>query len=1165
MPNKGVKVRTSQNSNTLEFTVKQGYTFTSFLLNAVANDDGSIIATKVTIDDDATNLLSGNVTFTKSTNAKISLTGISANNKVVITFDNTNVVKNKQLNAYYEIGWEEKASDVPTSTTVTPSSATVYVGYTTTLTGSFTGGDFTGEWVSDNEDVATVSSTGVVTGVAAGTANITYQWTEDQSEAAYKATAAITVTQPDPVGTASSLALDIAQYETINLTDAYSYNSDTRTLVVSANQIRANGSTQKWMTFKDASGAQKTWDATGVFKGSAFYNTGSSSNAVVLLSGRTYTLAVTNCEQISALVLSGGSSKTSITIQMDIYEMDAYGIAKASETPVATKSTTSTSEATITASGLDKSKVYQAVFTSTHASSNSYVYEVAFVAPDPRTATTLSFPEAAYEVTLGETFTAPTLTKSPADLEGVAFSSSNTAVATVDATTGEVTIKAGGVTTITAAFEATDDYIGSSASYVLTVTDPSATGYDSEGVTITWPFSTGAAGQTATIAYNSAEEELFKGSNVSIGSSLSYNETNTATLDDVSVTETKLRTPKTAESSASDANAVTFTVTPKTGITFTPTKVSFVATRCGTNGGKMTMTWVDSENADVALGTASAASGNTDPARNNETPNATKYEYDLTSKGAKATTGECGIKINIYNVADKDYALANIIIEGTLSGSVSAVATYTITAQVGTSGAGSVNPMEVVVDEGEGATLTATANTGYLFQNWTKASDAAWTSTANPLALTNVIADETYTANYKQLYAINYDTTGEGVLKGTTTNILGTEYASAADKFTAPSNLYLTKEGSTFQNWTDGTNSYTPGTEYTLTGDITLSPVFAENTQSLTESMAATTVTWNFGSANVAFNCEGKTQYYVQQATVNGAKIDVPMFCDATSGKLNNVGRTDDLVQANGGTKLTIPAVSGMTIVATAYNKFETTKIAGSTDYEATTASPWKATYTYTGTDAAIDIEIDSEIKYLSSVAVTYPQVYTFVDVTSVGYRTFASSKALDFSKGVEGLTAYSASVSDKTVSFNKIETAVPASTGMLIKAAEGRYYIPLAVGTPAEINNALVGVTAATDVAAGSFVLMNGAKGVGFYKTTADKFTVGANTAYLPASVAGARTFIGFEESTGVESVAVAQQQSSQIFDLQGRRIESSIFNVQSSMLKKGLYIVNGKKMLVK
>ena len=39
----------------------------------------------------------------------------------------------------------------------------------------------------------------------------------------------------------------------------------------------------------------------------------------------------------------------------------------------------------------------------------------------------------------------------------------------------------------------------------------------------------------------------------------------------------------------------------------------------------------------------------------------------------------------------------------------------------------------------------------------------------------------------------------------------------------------------------------------------------------------------------------------------------------------------------------------------------------------------------------------------------------------------------------------------------------------------------------------------------------------------------------------------------------------ASAVYDLQGRRVQSSMFNVQSSMLKSGLYIVDGKKVLVK
>lgn len=64
-------------------------------------------------------------------------------------------------------------------------------------------------------------------------------------------------------------------------------------------------------------------------------------------------------------------------------------------------------------------------------------------------------------------FTAPTLTK-PDDL-AVSYSSSNTNVATVDASTGNVTLLAAGTTTITAKSEETDTYLAGEASYTLTV------------------------------------------------------------------------------------------------------------------------------------------------------------------------------------------------------------------------------------------------------------------------------------------------------------------------------------------------------------------------------------------------------------------------------------------------------------------------------------------------------------------------------------------------------------------------------------------------------------------------------------------------------------------------------------------------------------------------
>lgn len=82
----------------------------------------------------------------------------------------------------------------------------------------------------------------------------------------------------------------------------------------------------------------------------------------------------------------------------------------------------------------------------------------------------VSFPQDAYNVVFGSSFAAPTATT---DSDGaVTYTSSDEAVATVDAETGVVTILAVGSTTITANVAATDTYFAGSAVYTLHVTDP---------------------------------------------------------------------------------------------------------------------------------------------------------------------------------------------------------------------------------------------------------------------------------------------------------------------------------------------------------------------------------------------------------------------------------------------------------------------------------------------------------------------------------------------------------------------------------------------------------------------------------------------------------------------------------------------------------------------
>lgn len=85
----------------------------------------------------------------------------------------------------------------------------------------------------------------------------------------------------------------------------------------------------------------------------------------------------------------------------------------------------------------------------------------------------LSFPQKSYTINLGETFTAPELTK--ATTADPVYTSSIPAVAEVDATTGAITVKTYGTTVITAATAATATHLAGKASYTLEVLNPAIT------------------------------------------------------------------------------------------------------------------------------------------------------------------------------------------------------------------------------------------------------------------------------------------------------------------------------------------------------------------------------------------------------------------------------------------------------------------------------------------------------------------------------------------------------------------------------------------------------------------------------------------------------------------------------------------------------------------
>lgn len=118
----------------------------------------------------------------------------------------------------------------------------------------------------------------------------------------------------------------------------------------------------------------------------------------------------------------------------------------------------------VTGVGLGKAKI-----TAKFAGDDEYKSSTASYEIIVKGAPALSFPEASYNIFANDKFAAPKLTKSPADVV-VTYSSSDEKVATVEASTGEVTIVGAGTAKITATSQVTDVYEEAQASYDLVVT-----------------------------------------------------------------------------------------------------------------------------------------------------------------------------------------------------------------------------------------------------------------------------------------------------------------------------------------------------------------------------------------------------------------------------------------------------------------------------------------------------------------------------------------------------------------------------------------------------------------------------------------------------------------------------------------------------------------------
>ena len=181
------------------------------------------------------------------------------------------------------------------------------------------------------------------------------------------------------------------------------------------------------------------------------------------------------------------------------------------------------------------------------------------------------------------------------------------------------------------------------------------------------------------------------------------------------------------------------------------------------------------------------------------------------------------------------------------------------------------------------------------------------------------------------------------------------------------------------------------------------------------------------------------------------------------------------------------------------------------------------------------------------------------------GYMTYCSEHGLDFT-GRSDIKAYIIASYDGNIVYLSRVTTVPPETGLVLKAAAGTYLIPI-ISDDSYVVNMLKGVLVDTTVEPTegtytNFLLANGNNGLGFYRVK-QAGTLAAHRAYLQLPTRlmdhGAKylNMVFDDETTSINGV-MTQEESTPYYDLQGVRHD----NVPT---KKGIYIHNGKKVVVK
>ena len=394
-----------------------------------------------------------------------------------------------------------------------------------------------------------------------------------------------------------------------------------------------------------------------------------------------------------------------------------------------------------------------------------------------------------------------------------------------------------------------------------------------------------------------------------------------------------------------------------------------------------------------------------------------------------------------------------------------------------------------------------------------------------------------------------------------------------------------TKEGYRLEGWNDGNITYAAGANYDVTSDVEFTAVWVEKG---VEEWVLTDIS-DIAEGDV-FVIVGNNGSDYAMTNDNGASAPLPVAVTVENEKITSavddniqwnieVGTNGFIFRPNGSTTTSLYCIdnnNGLRVGAGS-GTFSNTFVLDESGYlkttvnsndrfvgiytaaNATAPQDWRSYKNTTGNIAGQTFAFYKKVE-------TYPaQTVTLTIKGGFTATTFSSDKALDFS-GFETLKAFIITDGDgTTVQVSK----VPANTGIYVTADEANDYdVPILFDeSEAEdvTGNLLVATDGETTYVSDNetvYYIFGKQKGKeAFFKVPAAGYTPSANKAALavPASAGAKEMIVIGGEATAIDnSQFTIDNLNGECFDLSGRK-------VSNGKLQKGIYIVNGRKVVVK